>query len=173
MHRTIIVGSVAVVGFAAAPAFAQESSYPVAIVVGACDDLGEVVAELDDAVPAEGDVVGAETALAAAESFTTVEVPFDTVLGDPHAVVVGEPDAPLVCGEVGGFLDEEGGVTFGLAAEGESDLSGLAYLAPARRGARTFGQVALVGIERPAEVTEEQPAAGATPEAEAEAEDEA
>ena len=170
MHRTIIVGSLAVAGLAAAPAFAQElpASYPVAIIAGACDELGEVVAEFDDAVPAEGDAVGAETALAAAESFTTVEVPFDAVFDAPHAVVVGEPDAPLVCGEVGGFLDEDGGVTFGLAAEGESGLSGLAYLAPARRGARTFGQVTLVGIERPAEVTEEQPAAGATPAAEAE-----
>jgi hypothetical protein len=170
MRRTVLVGSFALAGLAAAPALAQESAYPVAIVAGACGDLGEVVAELDPALPAEGEAVGAATARAAAESFTTVEVPFDTVLDAPHAVVVGEPEAPLVCGDVGGFEDEDGGVTFGLAAEGESELSGVAYLAPARRGARTFGQVTIVGVERAAEVTGEEPAAGATPEAEADAE---
>ncbi|MBA3416461.1 MAG: hypothetical protein H0U10_14665 [Chloroflexia bacterium] len=180
MRRTILVGSLALVGLATTPALAQDPTYPVAIVAGACADLGEVVEELDDAEPAEGDAAGAASAVLATESFTTFNVPLETMLGEPHAVVVGASDDPLACGDIGGNLDEEGGVTFGLAAVGESGLSGLAYLSPVRNGARTFGQVAVLGgelgdasaaegdeadDETDDDETEEQPAADASPEA--------
>ena len=116
---------------------------PVSVVAGGCDgdEAGEVVAALNDLTPAEGDAVGQENPSGLAEtSFTNVELTLDDLLADDHAVVAGfaaDDDEPLVCGEIGGILDETGSLVVGLRQQNESGFTGIAFFADADDGATT------------------------------------
>jgi hypothetical protein len=89
---------------------------PAAIVSGTCAEQGAVVAELRDATPSTGDIQGAATALAVWTSDTETDLRLRDLLTSPHAIVVGEANSPVACGDIGGIVDDDGDLTIGLAA---------------------------------------------------------
>ena len=150
MIRSTLLGSILVGSVLAVPAAAQDAAYPVAVVAGTCDDLGEGVVDLDDAEAATGRSSGTEGALPSSQSYTTASVPIADILDGERAVVVGDPDDPAACGNVGGPLDGGGGVSFGLLDQpGGAELFGVAYLGPAGDDPdQTYGQVSVFGEAR-------------------------
>jgi hypothetical protein len=109
LAATIAIGSGAAFGQAA-------DALPAAIISGSCAEQGAVVTELRDVTPPSGDLQGSETGLAVWSSDTDASLRFSELLASPHAVVVGEPDSPVACGDIGGTVDGDGDLTIGMAA---------------------------------------------------------
>lgn len=97
------------------------------------DDL-DALAELAGLTAPEGAPVGQEVEAIPETSFTTVALSLDALLADDHAIVIraddgDEPDS-VACGDLGGILNENGSLIIGLYAVNDSNLSGVAFLAP-------------------------------------------
>lgn len=104
-----------------------------AIYLGDCDQgtFDDPIAELTNVRPPEGEPQGADDPSAVETSFTTLDQPLDDILADDHVLVVFDEDddtVALACGAIGGIVTDDGAVTFGLQAIGESRFSGVAYL---------------------------------------------
>ena len=95
---------------------AQQSGVSAALHEGDCTAIGAVVAPFTNAIVPSGSLIGNSDALPAATSFTTVPLPLDMLLASDHAVVVADPgdDGALACGEIGGFVAEDGSLSIGL-----------------------------------------------------------
>ena len=107
---------------------------PVTLHSGSCAALGDVVQVLTDATYPIGDLQGQPSAVVSETSFTRVGLFLDELLADPHAIVVAEsaenPDTSIVCGDIGGVLDELGAFVNGLQEQNGSGYRGIAYIAP-------------------------------------------
>lgn len=102
-----------------------------AIYAGSCDSdfSGDPVATLSDVAAPDGTARGADDATTVETSFSTIEATFDTLLNDDHVLVVlGDASAPVACGPIGGVIQGDGSLTFGLPATTDSPYSGVAYL---------------------------------------------
>jgi plastocyanin len=174
---TVLLGLIAPV-LAPRPATAQEAGdgLTTAIYAGACgDELGEPAASLTQPILPEGEVVGAGDARAVATSFSTVPLSLEDLLAEDYVVAsVGEEEEHAACGAIGGFPTDAGAIVIELSEQGDSGLSGVAYLAPSGAGAgQTDISLFLAGLgsappETPAEPTAE-PTTEATTEATVEA----
>ena len=117
--------------------------HPAHVHAGGCgDDLGEVIEPLSDLTKTQGEEIGADAAIIASRSFTTVPMTLDELLAADHSLNVHlsaqEIDTYLACGPIGGVVDVNGALTIGLLdAGGDGSHSGVAYLAPADDGAST------------------------------------
>ena len=82
---------------------------------------------------------------------------------EEQAVVVSSPgdDAVLACGAIGGPLTETGALVIGLASGEDSNLSGIAFLAPSADGAQTNISLFVTG----ASLGETVPASAQAPQA--------
>jgi hypothetical protein len=111
---------------------AQQTGIAAEIRQGNCDEVGDVVAPLAEAVIPEGDERGSAAAIPAASSFTTVPISLEALTASDHAIVVPFPagDELVACGEIGGTLTEAGALIIGLSPQGDTDISGIAYLSP-------------------------------------------
>lgn len=148
MVRRLVIGSVLLASVLASAAKAQAPELPVAIHRGSCDNLRALVAELSPAKLGGGDPVGAAGAAGAAESFTTIDLPASDLWDRPHALVAGPAESPSACGDIGGELDPDGGVAFGLREVATSGVVGVAYVAPDDDPERTWVAVSLANVAR-------------------------
>jgi hypothetical protein len=119
---TVIVRFVAIAVVASGlmgPAVRQvtaQDDFAAAVYQGACAALGDVAADLRPLKIAEG---GART------SFTIIDVAIDELTSGGHAVVVGDADAPVACGEIAGQGND---VYVAVPSVSDEALSGVAWL---------------------------------------------
>jgi len=96
----------------------------------------------------EGESQGPNGATPVAQSVTDVAMMVPDMLGATNSLMVyASPDqtgAPIVCGEIGGVIGDDGSLTIGLQATDGGQASGLASFAPNRKGDGTTVSVNLI-----------------------------
>lgn len=125
-----------------APSTAPTVGRHAAVYAGSCATLGDVVAPLPTIIAPQGPAVGQPTAIEAAAMATTVAIPLDLLIDQPHAVAVRASEAPdawvVACGDIGGVDNDDGQLVIGLREVGASGVTGITYLAyNAADGAQT------------------------------------
>ena len=134
----------------APPVAAQDApqSLPADIRAGSCAEPGDSVAALNPLVVPEGESQGPNGATPVAQSVTDVAIMVPDMLGATNSLMVyASPDqtgTPIVCGEIGGVIGEDGSLTIGLQATDGGKASGLASFAPNRKGDGTTVSVNLI-----------------------------
>ncbi|MCC6312402.1 MAG: hypothetical protein IT337_00195 [Thermomicrobiales bacterium] len=135
---TAAAAAIGVLGAAGALGLAQDvtpQDRPVQLYEGRCADLGARLddLELNDATVPEGDRIGSESGVSAETAFSRLPQTLDALTDSPHVIVVArsvdEPDVWLVCGDIGGALDENGALAIGLTQVDASGYAGIAFLA--------------------------------------------
>ena len=138
---------------------AQESpqSLPADIRAGSCAEPGDAVATLNPLVVPEGESQGPNGATPVAQSVTDIPVMVPDMLSATHSVMVyASPEqtgTPIVCGEIGGVVGEDGTLSIGLQAMDGGKESGVASFAPTRKGDGTTVTVNFIGEQRDRERT--------------------
>ena len=116
---------------------------------GSCAEPGDSVAALNPLVVPEGESQGPNGATPVAQSVTDVALMVPDMLGATNSLMVyASPDqtgTPVVCGEIGGVVGEDGTLSIGLQAMDGGKASGLASFAPNRKGDGTTVSVNLIG----------------------------
>ncbi|MBA3414037.1 MAG: hypothetical protein H0U10_02285 [Chloroflexia bacterium] len=102
------------------------------LIAGTCEAPGTVVHELDGAIGVTGgELVGSAAAAPLTYSLTEISANLDDLIADPHAVVVpvdpADPTDWIACGEIGGYVDDDG-LPIGLRAPNGAGLAGVAIL---------------------------------------------
>ncbi len=114
------------------------------IVVGACDEQGDLVADLGLILPGQGATVGVSNGEATSQTYASAAVSFETLTSSPHAIIVRSEDGePVACGEVGGNLTDTGSLV--IALEGASAAHGVAVVAPGLDALDTTGVSLFMG----------------------------
>ena len=106
------------------------------IVTGSCSALGTTAAfALKDVTPNDprvgGSFSGQKTAIGVLTSETDVRVSLSTLVGSPHAIVIGDLANPVACGDIGGFtrgIVNNDEIEIGIAEIGDSGHFGVARL---------------------------------------------
>ena len=138
---------------------AQESgpTQPADIRAGGCADQGDVVATLNPLVVPEGESQGPNGATPVAQSVTDIPLMVPDMLSATHSVMVyASPEqvgTPMVCGEIGGVVGEDGTLSIGLQAMDGGNESGVASFAPTRKGDGTTVTVNFIAEQRDRERT--------------------
>jgi hypothetical protein len=100
---------------------------------GDCENLGPVVAELNDVAPEVGEPVGDQGALTAAMSVTIgAQFFLDDAIDGGYALVVYSDlttDSASACGEIGGVNNHDGVLPIALRNVGDPGLAGVATFA--------------------------------------------
>jgi hypothetical protein len=115
--------------------------FPAWIQAGGCAELVAADAAVADlslvALSPFSEPAGHPDATVAESSFSTIGVPFATMIDGPHAIVVGERDGEdgasgevLACGEIGGVQSVDGSLGVGLRARPGSTVAGVAVVSP-------------------------------------------
>ncbi len=126
----------------ASGSFAQDSAipHPAHIHSGSCAALGDVVVPLSDVsaaannngTPMALDMVGADTAIPALSSVTTVELPLADIVAGEHAINVHESAENIgnyvACGDIGGMMIGDSDLLFGIGELNGSGMSGIGSL---------------------------------------------
>lgn len=121
------------------------------IVVGSCDEPGDLVADLGLILPGQGATVGVSNAEPTSQAYASAAVPFETLTSSPHSIIVRSEAGDLVaCGEIGGNLTDTGSLV--IALEGSGDAHGVAVVAPGLDAPDTTG-VSLFMVDFGAERT--------------------
>lgn len=155
MRRVMVLGVSLLVAIgiaeAGAPAMAQSGSMQVGIHQGTCDDLGGVVTSVMEISRTAGPTVGAPETLAGEGAFATAPVTVQGLTDIPNALLVqdGQGGKVIACGGIGGVVNAEGALIFGLAEENRSGVTGIAYLAPSADGSQTNMSVFVAGAHLP------------------------
>jgi hypothetical protein len=110
-----------------------------AIYAGTCRsaDTSDALAVLEPVGSPDGDEVGADGPAPVESSMTTADIALDDLLAEDHVLIVFDQDDPsmaLTCGAIGGIVSQDGLLTIGLRALGESRYSGIAVLAQGEGG---------------------------------------
>jgi plastocyanin len=174
----VFAGLAVIVGLAAAMAAGvaraqDDPPHPAHIHSGTCDNLGDIVAPLEDVqLKTAGESFGAASAIPVEESETAVPLTLNDILSAPHAINIHESaDAIqnyIACGDIGGRV-VDGRLPIGLRELNGSGYSGIATLqdADAETSVVVFLAVdqAGAGDEEPqaAPAADETPAAAETP----------
>jgi plastocyanin len=167
----VVVLIAPVIHFAPRAVTAQEATDELTadIYAGACGDaVGEPAASLVPPGLTEGDAVGAAEARPVANSFSTVHVSLDALLADGHVVAIVGDQETAACGAIGGLRTATGAVVIELREQGNSGLSGVAYLADsAANPGQTDVSLFLAGLDTTQPDTRAEPTAGPSTEANA------
>src|SRR5687768_8466839 len=109
-----------------------DGPHPAHIHIGTCDELGEIVAPLNDVAGMTGASEGSATAIPVKSNRTYIGLPLQKILDAGHAINVhlsaDKIDVHIACGNIGGVIENEGGrqhVTIGLAGQNESGHTGI------------------------------------------------
>jgi plastocyanin len=125
-----------VISTAATPVRGQErevdAPHPAHIHSGTCDNLGDIVAPLEDVTElTAGESFGAATAVLVKESDTDVPLPLGDILSAPHAINIHESAEAIqnyiACGDIGGRVID-GDLVIGLRELNGSGHHGVAVL---------------------------------------------
>lgn len=110
-------------------------SLPVWLYGGTCADL-EAMAEstfseqLSDVTIVDGEHRGSPNALVAASGYSELGVPLAAFLEGGYAIFVTDEEQELIlCGEIGGPVDQASTMSIGLAPVNDSGAAGVAYIA--------------------------------------------
>lgn len=126
-------------------------SHPAHVHTGTCDEVGEVIAPLENLTAPEGEATGHMDAVVAETSFTNVPVTLDAMMAEDHVINVhqsaDEIDVYIACGAIGGVLDANGALVIGLDEQDGSGYRGIAYLSPGADGASTDISVFIVSSD--------------------------
>jgi hypothetical protein len=120
---------------------------PATIRDGTCTAPGEIIAQLDDLTLPRGARLGqAPRALLVQGSLTSVPLPLQLILEQPHLIEVQQaaPESVIVCGEIGGPLDAFS-LHVGLRDVADSGFTGIAHLTPKADGSATDVAVFVTG----------------------------
>lgn len=111
--------------------------FPAWIQAGGCGESGAAETVADLALVARSpfsEPSGHADATVAESSFSTIGVPYPTLVDGPHAVVIGRPEEvagnALACGEIGGVQTIDGSLVVGLRARPGSTVTGVAVVSP-------------------------------------------
>lgn len=111
--------------------------HPAWIQTGDCSSVAadQAVADLTIvAVSPFASEVGHEAAAVTESSFTTIGIPYDNLVDQPHAIVVAESEeartSGSACGEIGGTQSVDGSLVVGLRALPGSSAAGIAVVSP-------------------------------------------
>jgi hypothetical protein len=107
---------VAITGYNAQGATAQDAELTADLVEGTCDSPGDSVGELRALGESEGGVL---------TSFTRVDLAIDDITGDDHAVVVSLDGDAVACGGISGSGND---VYVPVVAQGDGGYGGVAWL---------------------------------------------
>lgn len=117
---------------------AQESPANLAanLFQGTCVELaGSPLQRLSQVTPNDprigGSFSGSRTATGVLTSESEPKIRLSTLLESPHAIVIGDPAAPVACGDVGGFtrgITNRDNLDIGLSPVGDSGIFGVAQL---------------------------------------------
>ena len=121
---------------------------PATIRDGTCTTPGKIIAQLDDLTLPRGARLGqAPRALLVQGSLTSVPLPLQLILEQPHLIEVQQaaPESVIVCGEIGGPLDAFGSLHVGLRDVANSGFTGIAHLTPKADGSATDVAVFVTG----------------------------
>lgn len=115
-----------------------DPSHPAHIHQGTCDELGDIVAPLDNvSEPEASEVSGTENPIPVRVSETLVELPLADILGGEHSINIHESDDNvqeyIACGEIGGAV-RGGKLVIGLGELNDSSHTGVAVLEEAEGG---------------------------------------
>jgi hypothetical protein len=130
-----------------------ETAHPAHIHSGTCAELGEVVVPLNDLVVAEGEAMGADSAVAVKGSSTTIDMPLQEIIDGGHAINVhlsnDDIGTYIACGDIGGVVttdddDGEQELVIGLVELNDSGHYGIAWLGSNEDGTQTEVVVTLV-----------------------------
>jgi plastocyanin len=115
-----------------------DPSHPAHIHQGTCDELGDIVAPLDNvSEPEASEVSGTENPIPVRVSETLVELSLDDILAGEHSINIHESDDNIqeyiACGEIGGAV-RGGKLVIGLGELNESSHTGVAVLEEAEGG---------------------------------------
>ncbi len=89
------------------------------------------MAELTTLTVPEGEAQGQGTAVEAARSYTSVPVDLDTLLASETnitAFLESGSDVAVACGDLGGVVSDGGSLVVKIAAQNDSEFSGIAFL---------------------------------------------
>jgi uncharacterized cupredoxin-like copper-binding protein len=113
----------------------------------------------------EGTPVGSPEAVRVATSITTVDVALDTLLDNPHALVVtlGGEGAVVACGDIGGVASNGDLIFFGLPEQNDSGYAGIGWLHRADEASTTITVLLAEGLTGPSPTTEAEATPMATP----------
>ncbi len=122
----------AAVGAPGATAQEGDEPHPAHIHSGTCEELGDIVAPLNDVTLEEGGgVEGAESAIPANVSETEIELGLADILAAPHAINVHESEQNIqnyvACGNIGGVRYGDT-IQFGLRELNGSGMTGVAAI---------------------------------------------
>jgi len=103
---------------------------------GSCAELAELpLQSLSQVTPNDpnigGSFSGARTATGVLTSESEPRISLNALLSNPHAIVIGDPAAPVDCGDIGGFtrgIVNNDDIDIGLAPVGDSGIFGVAQL---------------------------------------------
>lgn len=125
----------------------EVSERPADIRSGSCAGLGDVIAPLTSVVVPSGEAQGQAGATPVEQSVTTIPLFIEDLLAASHALVAysspQDPSTPIVCGDIGGALANDGTLAVGLNEMNGSRYSGVAYFVPAADGSGTTVTVML------------------------------
>ena len=136
----LVAASVVAVG--AGLSTAQQSpatdNLQASIFATSCADLtGEALETLENLLidndEGEAELRGLPSAMVVLESDSTAGISLKRMLDSPHSIVIGDPNTPVACGDIGGFIredsddDDTADLIIGLMPWGEdSNYSGIA-----------------------------------------------
>jgi hypothetical protein len=135
--------SASVAGGAVGLSTAQQSpaveTLQAGIFATSCADLtGTAVETLDNLLlddnDGSGEFRGLPSAMTVLESDSDVDISLSTLLDSPHSIVIGDPNTPVACGDIGGFIrddseDDDGfDLVVGLMPWGDSGYFGIAQI---------------------------------------------
>lgn len=142
MQVTRLRGFIATFGLAAilsagaiagVSAQSSPSSMKASVVQGSCAEIGAQLHSLRDVTNNDprigGSFSGSSTAFAVLSSENDVRVRLSTLMNAPHAIVIGDLENPLACGDIGGITSRTSdSFRIGIAAIGDSGVFGIAEI---------------------------------------------
>jgi hypothetical protein len=136
LSASIVAGAVGVTTAQQSPA---TDTLQASIFATSCADLtGTAVETLDNLLlddnEGAGEFRGLPSAMTVLQSDSEIDLSMSTLLDSPHSIVIGDPNNPVACGDIGGYIrdddddDDDFDLVIGLMPWGDSGYFGVAQI---------------------------------------------